>query len=165
VDSFLQGTTTSMKFYANLDNVGNSVGPSQITYTIGTSGADAGVLIEKVQLPDPWAAGATSFTYCNAETGTPTADCKARLTVRRLASGVISSSTEPLFGYIAGTNGSEMALAGGTLSGPQIDDVLAIELTLKVKTPSPTKPGPTTYIQRVQLPNTQAVLRPGDVTP
>lgn len=165
VDSFLQGTTTSMKFYANLDNVGNSVGPSQITYTIGTSGADAGVLIEKVQIPDfPQPTNGNSYSYCNAEAVGASADCKKRLTVRRLATGVVLSASEPTFSYFR-ADGSPLSATGSGLSAADLERVMAIEIRLKVRSSSSSAPAPTTYIQRITLPNAQAILQGEDTTP
>lgn len=111
VDSFLQGTATSMKFYANLNNVGNSVGPSQITYTIGTTGSDAGVLLEKVQIPDSPTPTGSGYTYCNAEAAGASAACKGRLTTRRLATGVVTSAAEPTFSYFR-ADGTLLGTAG-----------------------------------------------------
>ena len=42
------------------------------------------------------------------------------------------------------------------------NDVLAIELTVSVQSTTVTKANPTTYIQRITLPNAQAVLRQGE---
>ena len=40
--------------------------------------------------------------------------------------------------------------------------MLAIELTVSVQSTTVTKANPTTYIQRITLPNAQAVLRQGE---
>lgn len=163
VDAFLQGGGLSMKFFANLDNPGNNVGPSQITYTIATAGPDAGVLIEKRQLPDSKVPTASGYAYCNAEAAGATSACRSRLTVRRLAQGV--STAKPVFAYFAG-NGDPLTPTAAGLSASDLEKVLAVEVTLTVQSASPTHPRPTTYIQRIVLPNAQAVMQQGkDATP
>ena len=55
---------------------------------------------------------------------------------------------------------------GVPLTATNIDALLSVEISTTVKSASPTKPKPTTYIQRVLLPNSQTLLRPAeDVTP
>lgn len=159
-DAFLQGTATSMKFYANLDNASNSVGPSQITYTIATSGTDAGVLVEKVQRPDP---GTTAgYVYCNAEAAGASTACKSRLTVRRLAEGIVTGGPA-IFQYFK-SNGDPLTPSASGLSSDDLEKVLGIEITLTVRSASTTAPQPVTYIQHVTLPNAQAVIQQGKDT-
>jgi hypothetical protein len=159
-----------MTFYANLNNPNNSVGPSQVTYTVATTGADAGVLIEKVQVPDSSTpSSSTGYAYCAAEDPAASATCKARLKVRRLATGVVVDATHSLFTYFSNdpsavTGDSAQVGAGAPLTPEEIDKLLSVEVSTTVKSSSPTKPKPTTYIQRVLLPNSQAVLRPGTET-
>lgn len=166
VDAFLQGGSYSMKFYANLDNVSNLVGPSQVTYTLATTGTDAGVLVEKVQTPDPVAVPGnpppTGYTYCNAEATGATGACKSRLTVRRLATGVQTGT--PVFTYYQ-ANGDPLPASASGLTADQLEKVMAIEVQLTVKSPSASAPGATTYIQRITLPNAQAILQGEDKTP
>ncbi|KQY25658.1 hypothetical protein ASD16_06555 [Cellulomonas sp. Root485] len=159
VDAFISASQTSMQFYANLQNASNLVGPRRVTYSLATTGPDAGKLVEKVQVPDSATPGAAGYVYCNAELAGASAACKARLTVRTLAKGVLSSGSQPLFRYF-GTTGAELPLTPGVpLTAAQIEEVLSVEILVKVQSPSPSRPKPTTYIQRVLLPNTQAVLR------
>ncbi len=157
-DAFIKAGTFSMQFYANLDNPNNSVGPSRVSYAVATTGTDAGVLIEKVQRPDSNQATATGFVYCDAEAATASQDCKDRLTTRRLAEGVVVT-TGPLFRYF---NDSGVEMLPGTvgLSSADIARLLSTEITLNLKKPGGNAINPTTYIQRIMLPNTQAVLRP-----
>lgn len=159
VDAFLQGGAFSMKFYANLDNAGNTVGPSQITYTIATSGADAGVLVEKVQRPDSNIPTTSGYTYCNAEATNANATCKSRLTVRRLVSGVQTGSA--VFTYY-GSDGARLVPASSGLSAGDLEKVLGIEVNLTVRSASVGAPKPVTYIQRITLPNAQAVMQQGE---
>lgn len=159
VDAFISASQTSMQFYANLQNTSNLVGPRRVTYSVATTGANAGKLVEKVQVPESATPGAAGYVYCDAEAAGATALCKSRLKVRTLASGVLSSGTEPLFRFY-GSSGSELPLTPGVpLTAAQIEQVLSVEILVKVQGSSPTRPKPTTYIQRVLLPNTQAVLR------
>jgi prepilin-type N-terminal cleavage/methylation domain-containing protein len=163
VNAFLQGTTTGMQFYANLDNPGNAYGPSRITYSVGTSGADTGVLIEKVQRPNTNTPGASGYVYCNAEAAGATADCRSRLAVRRVASGVQTGGV--LFSYYD-VKGDPLVPTASGLSADKLEKVLAIEVTLTVQSSSPTAPRPTTYIQRITLPNAQAAVQAEeDATP
>jgi type II secretory pathway pseudopilin PulG len=163
IDAFLAATPTTMKFYANLNNPKNAVGPSQVSYTVATSGVDAGKLIERVQTPDSATPDtAIGYTYCDATLATATPDCKLRLKVQTLATGVVVDSTHTLFSYFSDTdsvNAMVPAGAGSSLTAAQIDQVLSVELRPTVQSTSNTKPKPTTYIQRILLPNQQAVLR------
>ncbi|WP_259310424.1 type II secretion system protein J [Cellulomonas sp. P24] len=167
IDAFVRAEAFSVQFYANLDNPGNSVGPSRIVYSVAATGPDAGVLIEKVQRPDtnPPVTSA-GYTYCDAEAAGATTECQSRLTVQRLAVGVVTSAASPLFSYYD-SNGSVMTpVSGGSLTASQLEKVLSIEIDVNVETPNATRAAPTQYIQRVTLPNSQAVLRSGqDPTP
>jgi type II secretory pathway pseudopilin PulG len=162
-DAFVKAEAYSVQFYANLDNQDNSVGPSRIIYTVPTSGADAGVLVEKVQRPDSNVPTATGYTYCDAEAVGATADCRSRLSTQQLAVGVVTNGANPLFSYYD-PNGSVMTPAvGGSLAAGDLVNVLSIEIDVNIETPNVTRAGPTEYIQRVTLPNSQAVLRSGQV--
>lgn len=158
IDAFMQGQDTSVAFYANIDNPGNSVGPSRVTYAIGTSGADAGVLTETLQTPDSPTPTDAGYLYCDATDPLATADCKSHLTVRRLADGVLS--TQPIFTYY-GPDGTQLSTGTTGLTSAQLNQVLAIQVVLTVQSTNVTKPQPTTYIQRITLPNAQAVLQQG----
>lgn len=163
VDAFLQATPFAMKFYANLDNAGNAVGPSQVSYTVATSGTGAGVLVEKVQRPDSPVPGTSGYSYCNAEAAGATAACRARLTVRRVAERV--DTTRAVFTYFA-SDGTRLVPAAGGLTAADLEKVLGIEVTFTVSSASTTAPQPVTYIQRITLPNAQAVMQQGeDATP
>lgn len=167
VTAFISASPYTMQFYANLDNAGNKKGASKVTYQLATTGADAGVLVEKVQIPDHDSAGVpilttSGYTYCNAEASGATAACKANLSVRKLATGVVTTGAVPLFSYFDDQGAAMPLAAGASLPLSSIDRVLAIELTVKVLKPGVAGQKLTTYIQRIQLPNSQAVLRPGD---
>ncbi|WP_315095264.1 prepilin-type N-terminal cleavage/methylation domain-containing protein [uncultured Cellulomonas sp.] len=157
-DAFVIGKGFSVQFYANINNPGNTVGPSRVTYTLTTTGADAGTLVEKVQVPDSNIPSATGYAYCDAEaSGSPTA-CRNRLSTRVLARGV-QSDTGPIFAYYDRTGAQLTPPTNGTLTAAELKKVLAVELVVSVQAQDATKVDPTTYIQRVTLPNAQAVLR------
>jgi prepilin-type N-terminal cleavage/methylation domain-containing protein len=167
-DAFLQGTDYSVQFYANLNNPNNSIGPSRVTYTLVTTGPTAGQIIETIQSPDPdpdgsgpipWP-GPTGYAYCNATSGTATAACKARLSTRPVAFGALATTGTPMLKYYDGM-GVRMSplISGGSLSGPQLALVMSVEIVVTVQSTDATKPHPTTYVQRVTMPNAQAVIR------
>lgn len=160
IDAFMQGQDMSVAFYANIDNPNNTVGPSRVSYTVGTSGADAGVLIETVQIPDPeyTQPQPDGYYYCAATDPLATTACKSTLTVRRLADGVLS--TQPIFTYY-GPDGLQLSPETTGLTADELNRVLAIQIVLTVQSTNVTKPQPTTYIQRITLPNAQAVLQQG----
>lgn len=158
-DAFIKAQPYSVQFYANLDNSGNSVGPSRISYTIATTGPDAGVLIEKVQRPDHNVAGSNGYEYCDPEAPGATTDCKGRLSTTRLATGVQTGGATPTFVYFDQA-GTQLIPGSLGLDASQMSRMLSVELTLTVQKQVSNRALPTTYIQRVLLPNTQAVLRP-----
>ncbi len=159
-DAFLEGRATSVRFYANIDNPGNTVGPSQITYTLVTSGPDAGTLVEKIQTPDSNVPGPSGYSYCNAEAAGASAQCKARLRVRPIATGVIASDARPIFAYYDTTGSRMTPPAGGTLTVDRLARVLSIEVRLEVQQQQGAHRVPATeYVQRIVMPNAQAVVR------
>jgi len=164
-DAFLQGTDYSVQFYANLNNYQNKVGPSRVTYTLVTTGPTAGQIIETIQTPDPdpdgfVRPGPTGYKYCPATSGSATAACKARLSTRPVAFGAIATAGTPMLKYYD-AKGDQMSpsTSGGSLGVDQLGTVLSIEILVTVQSTNVTKPNPTTYVQRVTLPNAQAVIR------
>lgn len=158
-DAFVIGQDYAVQFYANIDNTGNLVGPSRVTYTIATTGANAGKLIEKIQVPDSATPSPTGYVYCDAEVTGAAASCKARLKTRTIAVGVQTATGTPVFSYYdwSGTRLNPSA-NGGSLPLTSLGRVLSIELVVSVQAPNATKARPTTYIQRLTLPNAQAVM-------
>lgn len=161
-DAFIRAGKFGMQFYANLNNDKNLVGPSRVTYTLTTTGTGAGELVEKVQVPDSNVPGASGYVYCLAEATTATAACKARLTTRVVARGVVATAAAPLITYYD-TNGTVLVpdATTDTLSPVDLGNVLSMELQVKVHDTGTIQAGPTTYIQRVTMPNAQAVIRQG----
>ena len=160
-DAFLQGTDYSVQFYANLNNPKNSIGPSRVTYTLVTTGPTAGQIIETVQTPvPPGVVTRTGYQYCADVSASATADCRASFSTRPVAFGAIATAGTPMLKYYDAT-GVQMSplISGGSLSGDQLGKVLSIEIVVTVQSMNATKPHPTTYVQRVTLPNAQAVIR------
>ena len=166
IDAFMQGKDASVQFYANLNNPGNRVGPSRITYTVGTTGASAGLLVETAQTPtdsnpstpvvDP---GHDGYVYCDATNPLASEECKSHLTSRVLAHDVQTSS--PVFKYY-GPDGARLSTSTTGLTSDELSQVLAIELVVTIQKSRTTEQvSPTTYIQRITLPNAQAVLQQG----
>jgi Tfp pilus assembly protein PilW len=158
-DAFLMGADFAVQFYANLNNEGGLVGPSRVSYSVATSGPTAGQLIETIQTPDSATPGPTGFAYCDAASPSASADCKARFGSRLLADGVLTDGN-PLFRFYT-RDGLllDPAASGGTLAGSDMATVVAVELVVNVQAPNGTRAEPTQYVQRVMLPNVQAVIR------
>lgn len=163
-DAFLRGGNYSVAFYANLNNSGGSVGPSRVTYTVPTTGSNAGKLIETIQRPDTNVPTAGGYQYCNATAAGAPQACRDRYTWRILAEGVLMDGA-PLFRYYTRSSSTPLTVPAGTeLTGAQLSQVIAIEIHINVQEPAATRADPTTYVQRVALPNVQALLRPQEET-
>ena len=164
-DAFMRAEDFAVQFYANLNNDKNMIGPSRVSYTVAASGATAGQLVEKVQRPDSNIPTSAGYVYCDATASAATADCKARLTTRVISRGIQTPTATPLFKYYD-TAGVRLIpdAATGTLAADQLEKVLSIELVVAVRSANG-QAAPTTYIQRVTLPNSQAVIRQGTETP
>lgn len=157
-DAFISGQPYSVQFYSNLENVSGTVGPSRVTYTIGTVAGRAGVLTERVQRPDSATPTTSGWTYCNAEAAGAPAACRARLTTRVLAQGVATTGV-PLLTYFD-ENGAALTVPSTGLTAEQLQRVMSIELTLRLTSQGVARPEPTTFVQRVLLTNSHALLRP-----
>ena len=162
-DAFLSAGDFSVQFYANLDNSGNITGPSRISYSIATTGVDAAVLIEKAQVPDANPPTGSGYVYCDAEATGANAACKARLVTHRLAAGVSAVTGAPVFKYYDTAGTRMIPAAGASLTAAQMTTLLAVEVAVSVRSPGATAVGPTTYVQRITMPNSQAVFRLNEV--
>ena len=154
-DAFLEGDDFLVRFYANLNNASGSVGPSRVTYTV-----TGGNLVESIQIPDSPTPSATGFQYCDATAAAATAQCKARLSTRLLAEGVQTDAAVPLFRFWD-KDGTliDPDAHGGSLDGTEMNTVVAVELVINVQAPNATRAAPTEYVQRIMLPNVQAIIR------
>ena len=79
------------------------------------------------------------------------------MTTRVVATGVLTTGAA-VFTYSADNGVPLTPPAGGSLTAADLDRVLAIELQVKVQGKTATRAKPTTYIQRILLPNAQAVI-------
>ena len=145
--AFLVGSPTSVQFYADVDNPGNTVGPSRVTYAV-----TGGVLSETVQKPDSPTPDANGYHYC-----TPSTTCIVRSTV--LATGVQSATPVFTF-YTAAAPTTAMAMGtGGVLSAAQLKTVDSIDLSLQVVSAGGSPVLGASLYERVALPNADSVIR------
>jgi prepilin-type N-terminal cleavage/methylation domain-containing protein len=141
--SFIQGTATSVQFYADLNNDANTIGPSRVSYVVA-----GGVLTETIQAPNAHAVGDYNYQYCTPGVGCP-------VSTRVLARNV--QSTNPVFTYYA-KNGSKFVDA--TLTAAELSAVDSMDLIISVlSSPNQTIRG-TTLTTRVTLPNADSVAQP-----
>ena len=153
-DAFLVGGNLTVQFYANINNPKNSVGPSRVTYTVASTGSAAGQLVETIQRPTSNIPTASGYTYC----APGAAGCASTIKTRVLARGVVTTS--PVFSYFDQA-GVKMTPGSGSLSAAQLKNVLSMEVVVQVQMGTRGEAKPTTYIQRVMLPNAQAVMKAG----
>ena len=140
--AFIEATPASIRFYANIDNANNVVGPSKVTYRVVN-----GELIENVQTPNPRTATDRSFVYC---TPGPTCPTSQKILARGLVVGAA-----PIFTYYDALGAT---LAGSNLTADQLEVVDSVDVTVTVAQPNSGGDG-TTYALRVALPNHDAVIR------
>lgn len=150
-DAFIQGEDFRVQFYANIDNPGNTVGPSKVTYAVTPTGTGLGDLHQTVQIPDSPVPAVDGYHYANAGNIVDTV----------IARDVRTDTGTPLFAYYDGSS-SRLVPSGGALTGTQLANVLAIELQLTVQAQVNHTAQPTTYVQRLMLPNAEAVIRQGE---
>ncbi len=150
--AFLQGTPTSVQFYADVDNPRNTIGPSKVTYSVV-----GGVLTETVQKPDSPTPDAAGYHYC-----TTGSTCQIRTTV--LARSV-DVTTVPFTYYNATDPVNAMTLTAGALSSEQLKTVDTIDVQVKVQIAGGANVGGASVVQRVALPNHDSVVRTDVSTP
>lgn len=144
--AFISADPRAISFYANIDNVNNTVGPTRVRYWVDASGS----LWESKQVPNARAAGDTTFVYCTPGPGCTTVKQKV------LARGVPTTGT--IFTYYDEL-GAQMT--GSTLTVAQMERVDAIDIAVTVQRPK-TPGGGSTYNLRVALPNHDAVVKGED---
>ncbi|MCW2678958.1 MAG: hypothetical protein JWM62_359 [Frankiales bacterium] len=140
--AFVQGTASSVQFFANIDNESNTIGPSKVSYTLNN-----GSLVETIQRPDAHAANVYSYSYC-----APGPTCPVR--TRTLARGVRSDAA--LFTYY---DAAAVALTRTVLTAADLERVDSMEIRVSVQRSGKVQARPTTFVQRVALPNADAVVR------
>jgi prepilin-type N-terminal cleavage/methylation domain-containing protein len=140
--AFIEATPLSMRFYANINNPDNSIGPSRVTYTVSA----AGELVETMQPPNQPVIN-NKYVYCDpAATG-----CVVSRKV--LARGIDPAAA--IFTYYDALGA---ALTGSVLTQAQMESIDAVDVTLTVEQPGSGGDG-TTYVNRIALPNHDAVIR------
>jgi prepilin-type N-terminal cleavage/methylation domain-containing protein len=139
--AFIQGTPNSVQFYANINNDGNTVGPSRVTYSVNSSNQ----LVETIQAPNAHAATDFNYQYC-----TPGPGCV--VPTRVIAQHVVPGTQ--LFTYYD-KSGNDMT--AGNLSATELNQVDSIDLLVKVQDTTSSTVPPTTFVARITLPNAQAI--------
>ena len=147
-DAFIQGADYGAQFYANLNNAGGTVGPSKVTFRIVATGTGTGDLRQTIQKPDSATPSPTlGFQYTNLSNVIDTV----------IARGVRTDTGSPIFAYYDGAS-ARLPATSGALTATQLKNVLAVEVQLTVQA-SGRRALPTTYVQRLLLPNAEAVIR------
>lgn len=157
IEAFEFGGTYKVQFHSNIDNPRNSVGPSRVTYEVITSGAQAGTLIETVQIPSSPKPSRSGYQYCQPGT----TGCDKSIVRRTLAKGVVSSG-DPVIRYFDRAGNELIPGPATSLSSAQLASVLSVELKVTVETLTGERPKPTTYVQRILMPNRQEIVKSGD---
>lgn len=149
--AFLRAAASEVSFHANINNPGNSIGPSRVTYRVTN-----GQLTQTIQAPNPHAPDDHDYTYCDLAV----ASCLRSST--GLAVDVLTSA--PVFTYYDQT-GTPLALSascGGLpcLPAAGLEVIDAVEVRVVVAAPARAGSiGPSTYVVRVALPNNDAIIR------
>ncbi|MCV2394576.1 prepilin-type N-terminal cleavage/methylation domain-containing protein [Actinotalea sp. M2MS4P-6] len=150
-DAFIQGDNFSVSFYANINNPGNTVGPSKVSYRIVPTATGIGELHQTVQIPDSPTPSPTGYQYSNT----------ANIVDSLVAKDVLTDG-RAMFSYYDGSSTTAMSTGSTGLSATDLANVLAIELTVTVQSQQAQQAQPTTYVQRMLLPNAEAVIRQGE---
>jgi hypothetical protein len=144
LSAFLKGTSSSVSFYANVNNPNNTIGPSKARYVVDPADPK-GKLVETLQTPDAHAALDTNYLYCDDTLPS----CKTDRS-RVIAYGVTGLST--MFTYYK-DDGSVLT---PPLDSTQLTQVDSVDIVLTIKRTSTTRG--TTLTQRVALPNADNVV-------
>jgi len=136
--AFIQGTSTSVQFYANINNDANIIGPSQVTYAVSASGT----LTEKVQPPDAHAAGNYNYQYT----------CTTCAVIRVLATNV--STSQAMFTYYTQSGAT---ITDPVLTAADLSSVDSVDVVVQVKASANQTIQATTLYERVTLPNADSV--------
>jgi prepilin-type N-terminal cleavage/methylation domain-containing protein len=140
--AFLSATSSSVQFFANINNAANVVGPSKVTYSLVN-----GVLTETIQPPDAHAADDYNYQYCAPISAT----CKAF--VRTVAKDVVTSGAAPLFTYFDYSS----AKLTVPILGSGLGNVDSIDIALTIKSSPEVKGG--TVVTHVTMPNADALAQ------
>ncbi|HMO10937.1 MAG TPA: type II secretion system protein [Actinotalea sp.] len=158
-EAFITASDFRVRFYSNLENAGNAVGPSRVEYWVATGGADEGTLYQTVQRPDSNLPGPSgSYEYCNATAVGASAACRSRYQVKPIATGVRTDGT-PLFSYFNQSGAAMVPPSGGSLPTNQMAHMLGVEMRVRVQSDAAYTADPTELVQRITLPNAAALIR------
>lgn len=137
--AFMAGDARSVRFYANIDNPNNIIGPSKVSYSVTSSGD----LVETIQPPNAHAVGDYDYQYCTPGAGGCT------VYTRTLARAIVPGAT--LFTFY---DASGAAFAASSLSAAELAAVDQVDIFVTIK--ETTTANSTTFTQRVGLPNADA---------
>jgi prepilin-type N-terminal cleavage/methylation domain-containing protein len=146
--AFLSANWNSVQFYANVDNPSNTVGPSQVSYTLQGS-ASPYALVEVIRPPDAHAATDYNYQYtCTNGVGS------CHVYTRTIASSVVASATNPLFAYYDYSGNLLTVPITGAANLANVDSV-SLSLTVQA---NPRQQG-STVLTHVTLPNADALVQ------
>jgi prepilin-type N-terminal cleavage/methylation domain-containing protein len=145
-DAFIQGGPFLVQFYADIDNPNNTIGPSQVTFSVDANGN----LLETLQPPDPGSA-TTGYTWTACVYKAPGCSLRENL----LATNVVTTGKSLFTYYVYGST----TPVTGNLSGSQLRNVDSVDVILNVTSKNSKTIAPTTYVNRVALPNVDTVVQ------
>lgn len=137
--AFLEATLTRVRFYADIDNPGDAVGPSRVTYD-----TNGGTLVQTIQKPLTPITPSSGFTYCDETLSS----CAVQRAV--LATGLRSTSG---FAYY-GSDGVAIPVPSGGLDLTTRGLVNGVDISVSLAGSGSS--GPTSLTTRVELVNQDA---------
>jgi hypothetical protein len=143
--AFISADAQSLRFYANIDNPNNIIGPTKVTYAVA-----GGVLTQTTQIPNTFDPANPIYIYC---TPGPTCPTKTKI----LSRNVVTSS--PIFRYYDSL-GTEL-VGAPQLNDDQLDSVDSVDVIVTVAK-SGSGGGGSTFALRVAMPNHDAAMRAND---
>jgi prepilin-type N-terminal cleavage/methylation domain-containing protein len=153
--AFILGSNdTSVQFYADL-NVTSAQGPSRVTYAVCQSGTTncagpsdgTASLVETLQPPDQPIPANLNYTWC-----TPGPGCTSQQR-RIIARGLAWPATKIFTYYDSSGNAIPPPLSTIAVAA----NVRTVDVTITIKSVSGFNKVPTTYVERVGLPNVDVV--------
>lgn len=159
-DAFIRGADFEVQFYANINNPGNTVGPSRVTYQVIETAPGVVDLVQTIQIPRYPTPTAAGYQYCDPAVDTSPA-CVGQVKKMTAARNLLTTTGFPMITYYD-QGGVPLVPVAGVLTAAQLGSVLSVELRVTVQKQVSYRAQPTTYIQRIMLPNAQAVIRQGE---
>jgi prepilin-type N-terminal cleavage/methylation domain-containing protein len=146
VAAFLQADWNKVSFYGNLNNQGDTSGPSKLSYELRSNGD----LVETIQ-PSIGQDSSGIWQYCTV--GSPGCLVKTRTVARKL----VYNSTKPVFVYYSVAQPSGMTTP---LTAASLPSVNSVDLQVSVKAGKDVPAS--TVVTRVSLPNANALINNDD---